>query len=337
MENRSLNSGVDSFETVDFSSVQYSASELVENSDGRVYHLAIEAETLAKKIILVGDPARVDLVASFFDSVLHTSQHREFTSKSGFYKGKYITVMSTGIGTDNIDIVLNELDACVNIDLLKRKDVKELTSLEIVRIGTCGIVQKDVPLFSYIVSSYAYGFDNVAHFYDLPLSASTSACVSCGCVKSALDEHIADVFPMDYVKPYMTAADATLREQISSERTVSGITVTSSGFYGPQGRALRLNTKTRHLNEKLATFSQLVPSTSSRRRGETHGHEAREEVRVMNYEMETSALYALGKGMGHRCATICLGLANRAAGKFGTDDELAFHMMELLEYVLDRI
>lgn len=294
------------------------------SSDGRVYHLAIDAHTLAKKIILVGDPARVDLVASFFDSVMHSSHHREFVAKSGMYKGKHVTVMSTGIGTDNIDITLNELDACVNIDLLNRVDVENPTSLEIVRIGTCGILQKEVPLFAYILSSYAYGFDNVAHFYNLPPTSSAAQQV-----KGSLDSHISDVFPMEFIKPYITTPDAALFQRLSSNKTVSGVTVTSSGFYGPQGRSLRLNTKTRDLNEKLMSFSCAVPSEES--------DQQVNDVRVLNYEMETSALFALGNGMGHRCATICLGIANRVAGKFATDIELASNMSSLVEYVLDRI
>jgi uridine phosphorylase len=304
METSSMKSEIDTVVTVGatsdtalVSTVQYQASELVENSAGLVYHLAIAAETLAKKIILVGDPARVDLVASFFDTILHSSHHREFTAKSGMYKGKHITVMSTGIGTDNIDITLNELDACVNIDLHKRVDVEDLTSLEIVRIGTCGILQKDVPLFSYIVSSYAYGFDNVAHFYDLPPAPASSSEQQ---VKVALDTHITGVFPMDFVKPYITTPDNDLVQKLSSDKTVAGLTVTSSGFYGPQGRALRLNTKTRNLNDKLMSFVFPVPvhvtvATEEVVLIEDERSEQQQEateIRVMNYEMETSALFA---------------------------------------------
>lgn len=316
--------------TLSHSTVKYPPSELVENTAGRVYHLAIPAETLAKKIILVGDPARVDLVASFFETLLDTSHHREFTAKSGMYKGKHITVMSTGIGTDNIDITLNELDACVNIDLHNRVDKKNLTSLEIVRIGTCGILQKDVSLFSYIVSSLAYGFDNVAHFYDLPHLTSS---VSTNAVKSAIDSHIADVFPMDFVTPYLAPAHGALVDKLTSEKTVSGITVTSSGFYGPQGRSLRLNTKTRNLNDRLMSFSYEKDAAEAHAEKRTGS----DVLRVMNYEMETSALYALGTGMGHRCATICLGIANRAAGEFASDEDLAVNMSRLVQYVLDRI
>lgn len=319
-----------------------------------MYHLAIAADTLAKKIILVGDPARVDLVASFFDTVLHASHHREFTAKSGMYKGKHITVMSTGIGTDKIDITLNELDACVNIDLVNRVDVENPTSLEIVRIGTCGILQKEVPLFSYILSSYAYGFDNVAHFYNLSSESSQVKAM-----KESLDAHISDVFPLQLIKPYITTPDDDLRDKLTSDKTVTGLTITSSGFYGPQGRALRLKTRTRNLNEQLMSFAYSVPATATTasaaawsdeggKSSQDHTHtpplsppppteDKDVTVRVMNYEMETSALFALGKGMGHRCASICLGIANRAAGKFATDTELAVNMSSLVEYVLDRI
>ncbi len=287
--------------------MQFPPSELVLNSNNQVYHLGLSPENISDKIILVGDQDRVSMISSFFDSIEHQSQHREFVCHTGIYKGKRITVISTGIGTDNIDITLNELDALWNIDLENREEKKNIRSLDIIRIGTCGILQARIPIHSYIVSTHAFGLDNIAHFYEISYTEEEKK------LKDELVNHLQ--FPIG-IQPYLVAANHELTENLISEKTFQGITVTSSGFYGPQGRQLRVKNTTDGMNEKLTSFS-------------FNNHF------VTNFEMESSAIFALGKAMGHRCATICLGVANRPNMEFskGFDSE----MKELILYVLDRI
>ncbi|MDP4797342.1 MAG: nucleoside phosphorylase [Crocinitomicaceae bacterium] len=287
--------------------MQYPETELVLNKNGQVYHLGLSPENVSDKIILVGDQDRVDLVASFFDTIEHSSQHREFVSKTGTYKGKRITALSTGIGTDNIDITISELDALVNIDLINRCDKESKTGLSIIRIGTCGILQPEVPIHSYILSSHAYGLDNVAHFYEIEKSYEETE------LNKAISAHLN--LPSE-INTYTVSASDQLVAALASDKTVKGITVTSSGFYGPQGRQLRLKTKTEELNDQLTSFQH-------------------ELGRIINFEMESSALFALGKALGHDCATICLGIANRPTKDFSKD--YSKDMLKLIEYVLDRI
>lgn len=287
--------------------MQYPATELVLNKHGQVYHLGLSPDQIAEKIILVGDQDRVDIVASFFDSVEHACQHREFVTRTGLYQGKRITVLSTGIGTDNIDIVMNELDALANIQLDKRIDANGFKSLKLVRIGTCGILQSTIPLHSFLLSSHACGLDNVAHFYDIEFSAEEIE------LNNAIQQQIQ--LPKQ-IETYVSKASDELYDQLVSDKTVTGITITSSGFYGPQGRQLRLKTKTEALNEQIAAFHF-------------------ENHRIVNFEMESSALFALGKALGHECATICLGIANRPNKDFSKD--YSEGMEELIQYVLDRI
>lgn len=287
--------------------MQYPATELVLDANGHVYHLGLSIDNVAENIILVGDQDRVDLVASFFDSIEHSSQHREFVCKTGMYKGKRVTALSTGIGTDNIDITINELDALFNIDIANRVDKKEFTSLNLIRIGTCGILHSEIPVHSFILSTHAYGLDNVAHFYEIEFSEKEKA------LNKAITDHVG--LP-EGIQTYTTEASFGLFTKLTSDRTKEGITVTSSGFYGPQGRQLRLKNRTSELNDKLTSFN-------------SGGH------RITNFEMESSALFSLGKALGHECATICLGIANRPNKEFSTgynDD-----MLELIEYVIDRI
>jgi len=287
--------------------MQYPETELVLNKNGQVYHLGLSPENVSNKVILVGDQDRVNLVASFFDTIEHSSQHREFISKTGMYKGKRITALSTGIGTDNIDITINELDALFNIDLISRSDKAIKTSLDLIRIGTCGILQSEVPIHSYILSSFAYGLDNVAHFYDIEKSNE----------ETELNESITNHLNLpEGINTYTVSASKRLVKTLESEKTVKGITVTSSGFYGPQGRSLRLKTKTEKLNDELTSFQH-------------------ELGRITNFEMESSALFALGKALGHECATICLGIANRPTKDFSKD--YSKDMLGLIEYVLERI
>jgi uridine phosphorylase len=282
-------------------------SELVLNERGQVYHLGIFPENISDKIILVGDQDRVSLIAQFLEEIEHSSIHREFHVITGKYKKKRISIISTGIGTDNIDIVINELDALKNINLESREEKEIKTSLEIVRIGTCGILQVEIPLHSYILTTFAYGLDNVAHFY--PISYSSEELL----LSKKISSHLQ--LPIE-IQPYTSKSSDELFDKLSSDKTIKGITVTSSGFYGPQGRSLRLGLRTNEMNEKLTSFQY-------------------DEHRISNFEMESSALFVLGKELGHKCATICLGIANRPKNEFtkGFNQE----MKNLIVYVLDRI
>jgi uridine phosphorylase len=285
----------------------FPATELVLNERNEVYHLALKPNQLAHKVILVGDQDRVALISSFFDEIEHRSQHREFVCHTGSFEGKRISVLSTGIGTDNIDICIQELDALVNIDLVNRTEKRHKTALEIVRIGTCGILQSDIPLHSYMLSSHAYGFDNVAHFYPNDYTEQEIQ------LRKNIDKHL----DLPYgITPYLISADKTLTNRLSSSLTHSGITVTSSGFYGPQGRSLRLESKIKDIHVKLGSFREA-------------------DTKIVNFEMESSAIFALGRQLGHACATICLGVANRPNMEFSTGCER--EMNELISYVLKRI
>ena len=285
----------------------YAETELVLNSKKQVYHLGLSPNDLARKIILVGDQDRVQMVSDFFDKIEHQSQHREFVCHTGIYKGKRISAISTGIGTDNIDIVINELDALVNINLENRIEREEKISLEIIRIGTCGILQENIPVHSYILSSHACGFDNVAHFYKINFSA----------FELDLAQKINNfLYLPKSIQTYFSSANEDLVSRLSSKDTHIGITVTSSGFYGPQGRTLRIPTHTQDIHLLLAKFIE-------------------KDLKILNFEMESSALFALGKELGHRCATICLGIANRPNLEFSSDSKA--EMQKLISYTLERI
>lgn len=287
--------------------MHFPATELVLNERNEVYHLALQPNQLAHKVILVGDQDRVALISAFFDTIEHQSQHREFVCHTGMYQGKRISVLSTGIGTDNIDICMQELDALVNIDLDQRTEKTNKTQLEIVRIGTCGILQTDIPLHAFMLSSHAYGFDNVAHFYSIDYKEPEKQ------LRANIDQHL----NLPYgITPYLISADSDLTQRLSSSETHTGITITSSGFYGPQGRSLRLESKIKDIHVKLGSFRQ-------------------EGTKIVNFEMESSAIFALGRQLGHACATICLGVANRPNMEFSTGCE--HEMNALISYVLDRI
>lgn len=287
--------------------MKYPASELVLDSKGNVYHLGISPENIAPTVLLVGDQDRVALISSFFDEITHQSKHREFVCHTGTYKGKQITALSTGIGTDNIDIVINELDALVNIDLANRTNKEATTSLNLIRIGTCGILQADIPVHSYLLSTHAVGIDNVAHFYPIEFNTQEKS------IAKLLDTFVG--FPEE-ITPYCSEGSSSLLKMLKGPQTHQGITVTSSGFYAPQGRSLRLGTRTQDINEKLEQF-------------EVDGHH------VINFEMESSALFSLGKAMGHQCVTICLGIANRPLMEFSKGYEQ--EMNDLIKYVLERV
>lgn len=286
--------------------MSFKSSELVLNNKGQVYHLGLSSEDIADKIILVGDQDRVKLVSSFFETITHQSHHREFVCHTGSYNGQRISVISTGIGTDNIDIVINELDVLANINLKTLEINSTKKSLDLIRIGTCGILQADVPIHQFILSEMSLGLDNVAHFYALDFSQKEQD------ILAEIIHHCP--FP-EKVQPYLVSADTELTNKLSSDATVKGITLTASGFYGPQGRALRLPLK----NQWRETLENVSFKGNS----------------ITNFEMESSALFALGRGLGHSCATICLGIANRPTGEFSKD--YSQDMNKLIQYVLDRI
>ncbi len=283
------------------------SSELILNEDGSVYHLGLKKEHIAAKVIVVGDQNRVEMISDFFDSVEFTIQKREFKTCTGIYKGKRITVLSTGIGTDNIDIVLNELDASIHIDPVSKNIEKNTQSLEIVRIGTCGSLQEDIGVDEYIVSEHSIGIDGTLNFYERK--------------KDALEEMlIADFMKYtelhnDICTPYLTSANEALLHKIGFDMH-KGITITANGFYGPQGRVLRLNTKLPNFNERLNSYRF-------------------KNQRIVNYEMETSALYGLSNLLGHKALTVCLVVANRYKKQFSKDYKTS--MKKLVEIVLDRI
>ena len=287
---------------------KFAPTELVLNTKNQVYHLGLSPENVSEKIILVGDQERVSLVSSQFDKIEFKSNHREFFCHTGQYKNKRISVISTGIGTDNIDIVINELDALFNIDLDLKTEKTDRKQIELLRIGTCGILQSDIPVHSYILSEYALGLDNVGHFYDTVLSEEEKALLN------DISKH--DIFPKNII-PYIKKASEKFMEKFDGPLCHKGITVTSSGFYGPQGRELRLPTFTKGLHEKLEHYSDS------------------NQNRFVNFEMESSALFTLGKELGHSCATICLGIANRPNLNFSSG--YSNEMVQLIKYALDRI
>lgn len=286
---------------------EFLPSELVINPDGSVYHLNVRPEEIAHKLIIVGDQDRVEVVSSYFDEIKFKKHHREFTCHTGVYKGKSISVLSTGIGTDNIDIVMNELDALVNIDFTTRTEKSDKTILEIVRLGTCGILQDEIPVDSFILSTHALGIDNVGHFYQRDIAPET---------QELLNEIEAEIKLPEFIKPYLTPASTVLNSRLESDSVEKGITVTSSGFYGPQGRKLRLPIKAEQMLDSFHDFSH-------------------PKVRFSNLEMECSALFTLSKEMEHEATAICLGLANRRKKRFSTNYDNK--IKELIQYVLERI
>ena len=285
-------------------------SELIINEDGSIFHLHVRPEQLADKVILVGDPGRVDLVASYFDSKECDVQSREFHTATGTYKGKRITVVSTGIGCDNIDIVMNELDALANIDFQSRKEKDTLRQLKLVRIGTCGGLQHDTPAGTFICSEISIGMDGLLNFYegrnavcDLPL-------------ERALLNHLGWSGNLCSPALYAVHADHELVERIAKTDMVRGMTVACGGFFGPQGRRLRIPLADPHQNEKIESFEY-------------------QGKRITNYEMESSALAGLSLLLGHKATTVCMVIANRV--KQEADTSYKAQIGDLIQLVLDRI
>ena len=282
-------------------------TELITNPDGSIFHLHLLPGEIAEIIIIVGDPGRVEMIGQMLDSVRVRKSNREFSTITGSYRDMEITIISSGIGTDNIDIVLNELDALVNIDLATGVVREEPRSLTFIRLGTAGGLQKDIPVGSFIATAKAVGFDGVLHFYE-----GYEWCLD-HMLADALASHLE--WPDTLAYPYVVDADSSLLEKVAAGMT-RGITISSPGFYGPQGRRLRLEPFDSELNENITSF---------RFRGE----------KITNYEMESSAIYGLAKLLNHRALTICVVIGNRITGEFLTDYKPAIR--SLAQQVLDSL
>ncbi len=283
------------------------ASELIVNNDGSIYHLNLLPSQLADTVITVGDPDRVSKISRHFDKIEHKIHKREFYTHTGFYKGKRLSVISTGIGPDNIDIVLNELDALVNIDLEKRQVKKELKSLNIIRIGTTGAIQKEIPVDSFLISEKAVGFDGMLHFYE-------SEAIQDNNFTEAFAKHL-NWFNKK-ATPYLVQGDAELVKKMQDKKVHKGITATNIGFYGPQGRVLRIKLQDEEMNDKLASFSY-------------------KSSKITNLEMETAAIYGLSQLLGHKAVSMNAVIANRASRQFSNNP--AELMEALIQYSLEKI
>jgi uridine phosphorylase len=281
-------------------------SELIINPDGTIYHLNLRPEDLAKNIILVGDPGRVEKISRHFDRVVHRSQNREMLAHVGYLNKMHIMVMSTGMGTDNIDIVMNELDALANVDFKTRTIKDKLTSLNIIRLGTSGAIQPDIPLNAFAVSTRGIGFDGLLKFYDS---------------KNVIHPSLSDTFisqvdwHFDLPYPYFVDCSDGLYRKMA-DGLISGITATAPGFYGPQGRVIRLPLNHPDLMDKMQQVS-------------INGE------RIINFEMETSALYGLGKLLGHNTLTVCAVIANRALNTYSENHHKTIE--SLIALVLERL
>ena len=288
----------------------FAPSELLINEDGSIFHLHVKPEWLADKVILVGDPGRVSLVASHFENKEYEVESREFHTITGTYQGKRITVVSTGIGCDNIDIVMNELDALANINFQTRQENETFRQLQLVRIGTCGGLQPNTPVGTFVCSVKSIGFDGLLNFYagrnavcDLPL-------------ERAFLNHMGWTGNLCAPYPYVIDADAELVERIASTDMVRGVTIAAGGFFGPQGRELRIPLADPHQNEKIESFEY-------------------QGLHITNFEMESSALAGLSRLMGHKATTVCMVIANRLIKEANTGYKNTID--NLIKTVLDRI
>lgn len=282
-------------------------SELILNADKSIYHLSLHPGDIADTIITVGDQNRVKAVSKYFDTIEIVKEKREFITHTGTLNGKRLSVISTGIGTDNIDIVLNELDALVNIDFARRCVKDEKKQLDIIRLGTSGAIQKHIPVDSFVLSEYAIGFDNLLHFYEGEHLQHPE-------IQLAFIDHTNwSVFKSI---PYVVRCDDVLADFLSSDEVYLGFTGTNVGFYGPQGRRLRLETEDNDLNAKLESFNC-------------------DGMQITNLEMETSALYALSALLGHRAVSLNCILANRSTGEFSLQPKKSID--HLIQYTLARL
>lgn len=282
------------------------SSELILNPDGSVYHLNLKPENIAHNILFVGDQSRVEKITKWFDSIEFSQQKREFKTQTGYYKGCKISVISTGIGPDNIDIVMNELDALVNVDLQTKTIKPELTSLNIVRIGTSGSLQENIPCDSIVMSQYGLGLDNMLRSYLID-----------GISETTIEEAFIAQTNWDPKKgcPYVVRGSEKLEKRFESNSIFKGFTGTAGGFYGPQGRVIRLGIQDPDLNSKMDKFEF-------------------EGIKMTNLEMETSAIYGLGKLLGHECLSMNAIIANRATGTFSEDPYKTVD--ELIVYALNK-
>jgi len=283
-------------------------SELILNNDGSIFHLHLHPENISDQIILVGDPARVDTISSYFNEILFSTQNREFKTVTGIYNDKKISVISTGIGTDNIDIVLNELDALANIDLKERVVKKEHSSLNIVRIGTSGGLQPDLPVNSFVVSQKSIGFDGLLNFYG-------NRTRFCDMEFEKAFTKYTDWSPL-LAAPYTVNASEELLNKFETSEFTAGVTISAPGFYAPQGRELRLPLAFPDLNHQIESFSH-------------------KGLKITNFEMESSAIYGLSKMMGHHALTVCLIIANRVTRT--ANENYRDEMKVLIKKVLDTL
>lgn len=288
----------------------FPSSELIINEDGSVFHLHVKPEWLADKVILVGDPGRVALVASHFESRECEVESREFRTITGTYQGKRITVVSTGIGCDNIDIVMNELDALANIDFQTREVKPQLRQLQVVRIGTCGGLQPNTPVGTFICSAKSIGFDGLLNFY-----AGRNAVCDLAMERAFLN-HMGWTGNLCAPAPYVIDADAELVERIARQDMVRGVTIAAGGFFGPQGRELRISLADPRQNEKIEQFEY-------------------QGMHITNFEMESSALAGLSRLLGHKATTVCMVIANRLIKEANTGYKNTIDT--LIQTVLDRI
>jgi uridine phosphorylase len=295
------------FEDYTLSKSPIKHSELILNNDGSVYHLNLKPENISDTIIFVGDLDRVEKITKHFDNIEFETQKREFKTQTGTYKGKRITVLSTGIGPDNIDIVLNELDALVNIDLTTRKKRKNLTSLDIIRVGTSGALQQDVPIDSFLLSTHGLDLNGMLHFYQIDSINSIE-------IEDAFINHT--VWNQDKARPIVIKGSSDLEKRFDSVAIHKGLTATAIGFYGPQGRVLRLPLEDDTLNNKMDAFNF-------------------KGMRITNIEMETSAIYGLSALLGHNAISLNAIIANRTDGTFSKNPEKVIE--DLILYVLEKI
>ena len=282
-------------------------SELILNADGSVYHLNLKPENVADTVIFVGDQDRVEKISKYFDIIDFKIQKREFKTHTGTYKGKRISVISTGIGPDNIDIVLNELDALVNIDLNTRQPKEKLTSLNIIRVGTSGSLQNDIPVDSFVLSTHGLDLNAMLHAYQIDPVTNPE-------IENAFIAHTK--WNPNKGRPLIINNDAGLEKKFESSKSFKGITATAGGFYGPQGRVLRLPLQDPELNHKIDSFRF-------------------KDLRITNLEMETSVIYGLSKLLGHKALSINAIIANRANGTFSKNTGLVID--NLIKYTLERI
>ncbi|WP_417873484.1 nucleoside phosphorylase [Xanthomarina gelatinilytica] len=282
-------------------------SELILNPDGSIYHLNLKPEHIAHDILLVGDQDRVEKITKHFDSIEFATQKREFKTQTGYYKGKRLTVLSTGIGPDNIDIVLNELDALVNIDLKTRKPKETHTSLNFVRVGTSGSLQADVPVDGFVISSHGLDLNGMLHFYKIDDISNPEIEVAFVAFTNWNNKK---------ARPIVINNSKKLEAIFDSNEVHKGLTATAGGFYGPQGRVLRLPLQDPNLNKKMDTFS-------------FNG------MRITNFEMETSVIYGLSKLLGHHALSLNAIIANRATGQFSKDPKAVVE--RLIAYTLNKL